>query len=211
MNASRSTLLSRKPLFFSLVLAGALLLVACANDESIIGSDDDNGDNGAAQTATVEIAPTTAEGSNASGTITITHGGDSTLSMSGTISGLTPGAHGFHLHAEGSCEEADSDNDGAMEPAGAAGPHYNKQGVDSLHAGPADPPEERHFGDFGNITADDNGEASVDLTVDRPEGIDFENDVVGRALIVHEGEDDLQSDPGGNSGTRFGCGMVMSQ
>ncbi len=210
MNAPHPASRPRKLSLFAFVLTGALFLVACANDEPIVDGDNDDGDTVPA--ATVEISSTGAPGSDGvSGAVTITQEGDNALNLSGTLSGLSEGEHGFHLHAEGSCEEADSDDDGEMEPAGAAGPHYDADpGADSLHAGPTDTPEERHFGDFGNVTANADGEASIDINVDRPEGISFDTDVVGRALIVHEGEDDLESDPGGNSGTRFGCGVISS-
>ncbi|HBW09011.1 MAG TPA: superoxide dismutase [Cu-Zn] SodC1, partial [Pseudomonas sp.] len=39
------------------------------------------------------------------------------------LSGLQPGAHGFHVHAKGSCEPAEID--GKQTPAGAAGGHWD--------------------------------------------------------------------------------------
>ena len=37
-----------------------------------------------------------------------------------------------------------------------------------------------------------------------------QNGVVGRAIVVHEKADDLQTDPAGNSGARIGCGVILA-
>jgi Cu/Zn superoxide dismutase len=59
--------------------------------------------------------------------------------------------------------------------------------------------QERHAGDLGNIAADANGVAVVSLT-DSHIALAGPNSVVGRALVVHELEDDLgrgdHSEPG---------------
>jgi Cu-Zn family superoxide dismutase len=66
---------------------------------------------------------------------------------------------------------------------------------------------ERHVGDLGNIVADENGNAHLELTDDR---ISFsgENSIIGLAIIVHAGEDDLTSQPTGNAGARVACGVI---
>ena len=50
------------------------------------------------------------------------------------LSGLAPGAHGLHLHSEGSCEPAQNDQ-GQMAAAMAAKGHYDPDDT-KKHAGP---------------------------------------------------------------------------
>ena len=39
---------------------------------------------------------------------------------------------------------------------------------------------------------------------------DPQKDIVGKALIIHDGVDDFTSQPAGNAGTRVGCGVIKS-
>lgn len=111
-----------------------------------------------------------------------------------TIGGLAPGEHGFHIHEFGDC----SADDGT-----SAGGHYNPQGV--AHAGPD--AATRHVGDLGNITADDSGEATLDV-VDTVIQLNGPHSIIGRGLIVHANPDDLTSQPTGNAGGRVACGVI---
>ena len=63
---------------------------------------------------------------------------------------------------------------------------------------------ERHKGDFGNITANRSGTATVDFTLT---GVSLSS-LAGKSLIVHAQADDEKSDPAGNSGARVACGVV---
>ena len=73
--------------------------------------------------------------------------------------------------------------------------------------------EIRHAGDLGNIVANADGVAEVTL-VDNQIPLTGPNSVVGRALVVHELEDDLGkgghelSLTTGNAGGRLACGVV---
>jgi Cu-Zn family superoxide dismutase len=104
------------------------------------------------------------------GTITFTAEGGSTK-VTGEITGLAPGEHGFHIHQLG-----DTTN-GCM----STGPHFNPAG--KKHGAPTD--EERHAGDLGNITAGADGVAKVDIT-DVQIPLDGPNTIVGRAVVCHE-------------------------
>ena len=128
------------------------------------------------------------------------------LRVSGTLSGLSPGQHGVHIHADPDCGEADSDGDGEAEPGGAAGPHWDPLGTDN-HGARTDPFNTRHAGDLGNITASEQGIAVFSIRATSL-SIDGEYSVNDHALVVHENQDDLSTDPGGNSGTRVGCGVI---
>ncbi len=61
--------------------------------------------------------------------------------------------------------------------------HYNPS--NEIHGGLNS--KHRHYGDFGNIKLDDNGNCQIHLT-DIPVTI---RDIVGRSVVLHEAEDDL--------------------
>ena len=65
----------------------------------------------------------------------------------------------------------------------------------------------RHAGDMGNIEADKDGHATLDY-VDRTITLSGERSIIGHAVIVHEKEDDLKTQPTGNAGARVACGVI---
>ena len=131
-----------------------------------------------------------ASGSKVKGEVTFFQDGPRVRAI-GEITGLTPGRHGLHLHEKGDCTAPD---------ASSAGEHYNPEG--RKHGGPAS--AERHTGDFGNITANRSGTATVDSTLT---GVSLSS-LSGKGLIVHAQADDEKYDPAGNSGARVACGVV---
>ncbi len=135
-------------------------------------------------------------GSAVSGDIKITQQGKSAV-LDGTITGLTPGKHGFHVHEKGDCSSAD---------AKSAGDHFNPTG--SPHAGPHD--AQRHAGDLGNLEADKNGVAKIKLT-DEMISLSGPHSIVGRALVVHKSPDDLKTQPSGDSGDRIACAVIKAE
>ncbi|VDM44886.1 unnamed protein product [Toxocara canis] len=124
------------------------------------------------------------------------------VKINGTISGLTPGLHGLHIHEKGDI------GDGCM----AAGPHYNPL---EMQHGDAGRPyyTKRHVGDLGNINASELGIAKINAYY---YGVPLSGQcsVIGRALVVHQGRDDLgrgnapTSKTTGDSGARVGCGVI---
>jgi Cu-Zn family superoxide dismutase len=114
--------------------------------------------------------------------------------VTGRISGLTPGTHGFHIHEFGDCTAADFSS---------AGGHYNPTG--HQHAGPEE--ARRHIGDMGNIEAGADGVATVDYTDPRLR-FDGAQGILGRGVIVHTNPDDLKTQPTGNAGGRLACGAI---
>jgi superoxide dismutase, Cu-Zn family len=112
------------------------------------------------------------------------------------IEGLKPNAkHGFHIHEFGDCSALDFTS---------AGPHYNPEG--RQHSGPEN--KERHAGDMGNLTANTKGVAEYEYDFSKLTVARGENPVLGRAVIVHESEDNLVSQPTGNAGARIACGVI---
>jgi len=135
-------------------------------------------------------------GSNVSGKVIFTQLSSGETRVEATIQNATPGRHGFHLHEKGDCSAAD---------ATSAGGHFNAAG--NPHAGPADPA--RHNGDFGNIEIGADGKGKMTMTTNMLTVLPGPNSVVGKAVIFHDKEDDLKTQPTGNAGARFGCGVVI--
>jgi Cu-Zn family superoxide dismutase len=129
------------------------------------------------------------------GTITFTKMG-SEVHVVGDIENLTPGKHGFHIHEKGDCSAPD---------ASSAGGHFNP--THQHHGGPNTP--ERHVGDLGNIEPDASGKVHVDWTGKM--SLSGADSIIGKSVVVHEKEDDLKSDPAGNSGARVACGIITAQ
>ncbi len=136
--------------------------------------------------------------SGVSGTVDFTLRGTDLL-VKAYVSNLVPGKHGFHVHQNGSCDG---------EQAEKAGDHYNPTG--SRHGGPKG--DHRHVGDFGNLQADGKGNAVLEAKIAAPKGNGFKswNDLVGRSVIIHRDGDDLNSQPGGNSGDKIACGVIQA-
>lgn len=134
-----------------------------------------------------------------SGTVTFTpaEGG---VQVTYALDGLTPGRHGFHVHENGDCGPGP---DGA--PGGAAGEHFAPLG--SPHGAPADSVGQRHVGDLGNVEAGADGRAAGTF-FDAVVALEGERGIVGKAVVVHTGEDDLTTQPSGDAGDRVGCGVV---
>ncbi|MDQ3520395.1 MAG: superoxide dismutase family protein, partial [Gemmatimonadota bacterium] len=124
---------------------------------------------------------------------------DGEVAVTVLAEGIPSGEHGIHVHDVGVCDPS------GPEPFATAGGHFNPTGTQ--HGGPDDP--NAHAGDLGNITSDE----ELTLTTDRfivSEGPSSLRDVDGSALLIHAQEDDLTTDPAGNSGGRIACGVIVS-
>lgn len=133
------------------------------------------------------------KGHDAHGIVTFTKTGNG-VKVVADISGLKKGEHGFHIHEYGDCSSPDGKS---------AGGHFNPEKV--KHGGPSD--AVRHAGDMGNIKADPKGNAHLEWT-DNLLSFHGSHSIIGRALIIHEGTDDLHSQPTGAAGARAGCGVI---
>ena len=159
---------------------------------------------GIASAATVRAALTTA-------TLEGTGGPVGTVAMKDSprgaivivnLHGLTPGAHGFHVHDKGSCA-AGPDKNGKVIPAGAAGGHYDPA-VTGKHAGPDGM---GHLGDLPLVTADASGAVKARLIAPHIRSVQA---LAGHALMLHAGGDNYSDDPAplGGGGARFACGVI---
>lgn len=106
-----------------------------------------------------------------------------------------PGTHGLHIHEKGDCSDPEAKN---------AGGHFNPTGAE--HAGPADP--KHHAGDLGNIEVKADGTGHLEITSNMLTVKEGPNSVVGRSVVFHEKADDLKTQPTGNAGGRFACGVI---
>lgn len=135
-------------------------------------------------------------GNKTGGAVSFVQKGDQIL-VDARVDNLTPGEHGFHIHEKGDCG-ADAMN---------AGGHFNPAGRQHGSPGHA----ERHAGDFGNLTADAAGNASLQLSLPTTEvtlAKGAPNSIIERAVVVHADPDDYASQPAGNSGKRVACGII---
>lgn len=124
----------------------------------------------------------------------------------GETAGLTPGFHGFHVHAIGQC----------VAPFASAGGHYNPGGAG--HGA--------HAGDMPSLLVLDDGTAQAQFATDNFT-IDDLYDADGSAIIVHAAPDNFANIPTryqsttegvfgpdsatlatGDAGARVACGVV---
>ena len=112
------------------------------------------------------------------------------------VTGVPAGKHGFHIHEKGDCSAPDYTS---------AGAHFNPTGA--VHA--CNPTEPRHSGDFGNVEVGPNGTGHMEMT-DSNLTFDDPNSIVGKAVVLHAGEDDCKTQPSGNSGDRIACGVIQA-
>ena len=119
--------------------------------------------------------------------------------ITGKLTNLKPGKHGFHIHQFG------DQTNGCTSTGG----HFNPEGKE--HGGPTD--TNRHYGDLGNVEVGNDGVIDINIT-DSFVSLTGPNSVIGRAVVVHADEDDLgrggfpDSKTTGHAGARLACGVI---
>ena len=135
------------------------------------------------------------EGNDVTGVVkfTVVDGG---VEIEAHINGLAPGKHGFHIHQLGDISAANGTSTGG---------HFNPLGF--AHGAPDS--EHRHVGDLGNLSAGPDGVARY-RRADKMISLDMDDlsCIIGRAIIVHAGADDLVSQPTGAAGARVASGVI---
>jgi len=136
--------------------------------------------------------------SNVQGDVSFTQDNGQVV-MKATFSGLSEGEHAIHLHEKADCSSADGTSTGG---------HWNPTFQPHGKWGAA---EGYHKGDIGNFVADAQGNATVDFsTGEWCIGCGDENkDILGKAVIVHQGVDDFTSQPSGDAGARISCTGII--
>ncbi len=124
---------------------------------------------------------------------------DGTVKMTAELTGLTEGEHAIHIHEKADCSSADGTSTGG---------HWNPTAQPHGKWGAA---EGYHRGDIGNFMADADGNATREFSTDEwCIGCDDENkNIVGKAVIVHQGVDDYTSQPSGDAGARVSCTGII--
>lgn len=121
------------------------------------------------------------------------------VTMTAMLNGLSEGTHAIHIHEKADCSAADGTSSGGhWNPT--AQPH-GKWGSE----------EGYHKGDIGNFEASADGKGSI-TTVTNEWCIgcgDESKDILGKAIIVHQGTDDFVTQPTGNAGGRVSCGGII--
>ena len=133
--------------------------------------------------------------SGLNGVAAFTQVGDS-VSLVVRLRNASQGEHAVHIHEKGDCSAPDGTS---------AGGHWNPTGVAHGKWGEG----EFHLGDLGNVSANEQGMARLQMTTNLWEmNTGSAIDVVGKAIVVHTGPDDFTSQPSGNAGPRIGCGVI---
>jgi len=137
------------------------------------------------------------------------------LTVSGRLTGLSPGFHGFHVHAVGVCDPAATDPAGTVVPFLSAGGHLDVDGSTHGH----------HAGDMPVLFVAADGTA---LTVTENDRLTMARlfDADRSAVIIHALPDNYANIPArysaagvpgpdaatraaGDAGARVACGVVV--
>lgn len=121
------------------------------------------------------------------------------VTMTAVINGLKEGIHAIHIHEKADCSAADGTSSGG---------HWNPT---AQPHGKWKSPEGYHKGDIGNFEASAEGKGSMTMSTNEwCIGCgDANKDILGKAIIVHEGTDDFVTQPTGDAGGRISCGGII--
>ncbi len=150
------------------------------------------------QYSQLEVGLDAKSGSNAVGFALLSEKGG-VVSLSATIRGLSEGTHAIHLH-----EKADCSSDDGKSTGGHWNPTFEPHGAWGDEKG-------YHKGDIGNFEVGENGIGRVYFETDEwCIGCEDETkNILGKAIIVHQGADDFVSQPSGAAGARISCAGIV--
>ena len=133
-------------------------------------------------------------GSNTNGKVIFTEK-DGQVTLELAMNKLSQGTHAIHIHEKADCSSEDGKSSG-----GHWNPTFENHGAWGSKDG-------YHKGDIGNFLADNNGNGGITFsTAQWCLGCDDDTkNLIGKAVIVHQGTDDLISQPSGAAGARISC------
>ncbi|MET0636252.1 MAG: superoxide dismutase family protein [Chitinophagaceae bacterium] len=148
------------------------------------------------QSAMVNISPTYADTAVSGTAIFTTANGEVTMKLDLTIPSKAGKTVAVHLHEHGDCSDNGKSSHGHWNPTKE---EHGKWGKAPYHRG-----------DIGNVKLDNKGKGSLTITTDFwTLGSTSDKNLLGKALIVHGGMDDYQTQPTGDAGSRIGCGVIQ--
>lgn len=124
---------------------------------------------------------------------------DGIVTLEAKITGLDPGTHAIHIHEKADCSSPDGKSSGG---------HWNPTFQDHGKWGDA---TGYHKGDIGNFEVGEDGIGQITFSTDQwCIGCgDEKKDILGKAIVVHQGTDDFTSQPSGAAGARVSCGGII--
>src|SRR5690606_33986790 len=117
------------------------------------------------------------------------------------IQKLPEGTHAFHVNETGQCNPPDFKS---------AGGHFNP--TNKKHGWLSS--DGFHLGDLPNVHVPQSGAVEIEVLARQAllqTGQKSLLDTDGAALVIHEGEDDYQTDPAEDAGPRIACGEIERQ
>ncbi len=193
-----------KDLKFIAFLLSITFLVACKNEkktEEVIEVEKIKIEKGKTETSdkkTMTITLSPKSESTVSGTVNFVQE-NGQVKLAANMTGLTEGVHAIHIHQTADCSSVDGKS---------AGGHWNPTAQPHGKWGTKDG---YHKGDIGNFTVEADGLGTIKMMTDEwCIGCGDENkDILGKAIIVHQGTDDFTSQPSGAAGARVSCAGII--
>lgn len=180
-----------------LTMCLAVIILSCKNDKKEETTEADQTEM-SEEKKELRIAMEPKSDSETKGMVTFTEEGG-VVKMEASFTGLQEGTHAIHLHEKADCSADDGTSTGG---------HWNP--TREQHGKWGDPAG-YHKGDIGNFEADAQGNGEVSFETDEwCLGCDDETkNIIGKAVIVHMGEDDFVTQPTGDAGGRISCGGII--
>lgn len=150
------------------------------------------------QRSQLEIGLNPKSGSNAAGFALLSEN-NGMVKLSVKVRGLEEGTHAIHLH-----EKADCSSDNGKSTGGHWNPTFEPHGAWGSDKG-------YHKGDIGNFEVGADGIGQVYFETDEwcISCDDETKNILGKAIIVHQGADDFISQPSGDAGARISCAGIL--